>query len=85
MTRMRVFHFNGRHCQGHNGLRLEQQYRVRRYPFSKNNGCYKVQPDSEFYIRSNVYPDDFSKIMKHGLRRLSKKITIDGNDGSKRE
>ncbi|KAJ1203848.1 hypothetical protein NDU88_007629 [Pleurodeles waltl] len=44
----------------------------------KNNGCYKVQPDSEFYIRSNVYPDDFSKIMKHGLRRLSKKITIDG-------
>ncbi|KAJ1141824.1 hypothetical protein NDU88_008152 [Pleurodeles waltl] len=49
-----------------------------RLSFLTNNGCYKVQPDSEFYIRSNVYPDDFSKIMKHGLRRLSKKITIDG-------
>ncbi|KAJ1131535.1 hypothetical protein NDU88_009871, partial [Pleurodeles waltl] len=30
------------------------------------------------YIHSNVYPDDFSNIMKHGLRRLSKKFTIDG-------
>ncbi|KAJ1195566.1 hypothetical protein NDU88_004845 [Pleurodeles waltl] len=35
------------------------------------------------YIRSNVYPDYFSKMMKNGLRRLSKKFTIDGNDGSK--
>ncbi|KAJ1205190.1 hypothetical protein NDU88_000625 [Pleurodeles waltl] len=24
--RMRVLHFNAWHCQGHNGLRLEQQY-----------------------------------------------------------
>ncbi|KAJ1202711.1 hypothetical protein NDU88_006508 [Pleurodeles waltl] len=37
---MRVLHFNARHCQVHNGLRSEQQYRVtdsseRRYPFFK--------------------------------------------------
>ncbi|KAJ1159255.1 hypothetical protein NDU88_011923 [Pleurodeles waltl] len=31
------------------------------------------------YIRRNVYPDDFTKIMKHGLRRLSKNFTIDGD------
>ncbi|KAJ1174033.1 hypothetical protein NDU88_005857 [Pleurodeles waltl] len=55
--RMRVLHFNARHCQGHNGLRSEQQYRVtdsseRRYPFFKVS----TRADYIFYIYNLGFP-----------------------------